>query len=464
MVFSSIIFLFYFLPLVLIGYHCFPPRLRNGFLLAASLMFYAFGEPRNVAVLCVSILLNYVLGLQIAKREGTARKGWMIGAVSLNLAVLFVFKYAGFFLSSVCALTGLPFSAPALSLPLGISFYTFQIISYLVDVYRGETPAQRNLTKLALYASMFPQLVAGPIVRYSSLAEQMDRSLCSVPMAASGVQRFILGLSKKVLLANPCGVVADHAFSQTAQSLTTGTAWLGALAYTLQIYFDFSAYSDMAIGLGGMLGFRFPENFDHPYLAKSVTEFWRRWHISLSSWFRDYVYIPLGGSRRTALRNFGNLMLVWLLTGLWHGAAWNFILWGVYYGVLLAAERALRRRGVHVPAVLGHVGTMLAVVLGWVLFRAGSLSQVFFYLRAMFWGKGRLWDAYTLLYLHDTWLLMAAGVLACTPLPHRLLSALGRRERLLPQLCCWGILFLLFGFCILCLVNAAYNPFIYFRF
>lgn len=464
MVFSSILFLFFFLPVVLGIYYLSPDRFRNYFLLFASLFFYAFGEPVFVILLIFSISLNYFCGLQIDKRKSKARKGWMICAIALNLSVLIIFKYLNFFLSSISALLGLSLSISTFSLPLGISFYTFQLISYIVDVYRKDTPVQKNPAKLALYIAMFPQLVAGPIVRYSDLAEQIDRRQLSASMVSSGLSRFITGLSKKCLWANSLGIIADHAFSQTALSLTTGTAWLGAFAYTLQIYFDFSGYSDMAIGLGKMLGFQFQENFDHPYAAKSITEFWRRWHISLSSWFRDYVYIPLGGNRRSIPRSYFNLMLVWLLTGLWHGAAWTFVLWGCYYGIILMAERRLRFKDWGIPSAWKHFCTMFIVMIGWVIFRADSLSQLLLYLQSMFRWNGPYWNANTLLYIHDNWIWIASGLLICTPIPHRMLLWLRNQETALSHILYWAIAFTLFFVSILYLVNGTYNPFIYFRF
>lgn len=385
-------------------------------------------------------------------------------AVGINLLFLFIFKYSGFVAETVGTLMDHSISIPDLALPLGISFYTFQIISYLVDVYRYETPAQSNFFDFALYVSMFPQLVAGPIVRYQDINEQLHYRQHSVLQMSDGIQRFICGLAKKVLIANQFGIIADHAFSLGPYLLTTGMAWFGAISYTFQIYFDFSAYSDMAIGLGKMFGFRFQENFNYPYISKSITEFWRRWHMSLSGWFRDYVYIPLGGSRGTQGENIRNLLLVWLLTGLWHGAAWNFILWGLYYGILLMVERRIGFHKLQLPVILKHGYALFIIIIGWVIFRADSFSQISYYLRALFGLGANTQDTYAALYVHDYWYTAIFAAIGCTPLPRKLFHRFSTRSIFVCTVMQIVVVFSAFAVCVLYLVNATYNPFIYFRF
>ena len=344
MLFSSVPFLFYFLPAVLLVYFLVPKRAKNGVLLLSSLVFYGWGEPRYLPVMLVSILQGYIFGRLIERFRDTRRaKLFLVLSVLLSLGTLAYFKYADFMIANLNALTGLSAPLLRLALPVGISFYTFQILSYTVDVYRGTVPAQRNFIDLAAYIAMFPQLIAGPIVRYSDIAVQLKTREHSVSEAASGARRFILGLAKKILLANLLGELVSS--FRASADLSVLYYWLGAIAFTLQIYYDFSGYSDMAIGLGRIFGFRFPENFQYPYLSGSITEFWRRWHISLGSWFRDYLYIPLGGNRKGSARQLLNILLVWLATGLWHGAAWNFVLWGLLYAVLLTAEKLFLLRG-----------------------------------------------------------------------------------------------------------------------
>ena len=399
MLFSSTEFLFAFLPAVLIGYYllAFSRPLKNLWLLAASLGFYAWGEPRFVLVMLASICANYVIGLLIGSRAaGTppplrAKLALTAGVIG-NLSLLFVFKYLTFVCKNIGAVLPLPFVLPEIALPIGISFFTFQSMSYLIDVYRGRASVQKNPLDLALYIALFPQLIAGPIVRYETVAEQIRSRRESWAMFHPGLCRFLCGLFKKVLISNQMGLVADRAFSMNGDgTLGCAMAWLGALSYALQIYYDFSGYSDMAIGLGKMFGFSFEENFDYPYISCSVTEFWRRWHISLGTWFRDYVYIPLGGSRvKTRTRLVCNLAVVWILTGVWHGAAWNFLFWGVWFFVLLTVEKLCFAEAIRAASAKpfykklgGWLYTMTAVLLGWVLFRAESLPLVCSYLKTM---------------------------------------------------------------------------------
>ena len=461
MVFSSYTFLFYFLPPLLILYYLIPRRSlggRNLVLLAFSLFFYFAGGPRHLPLMLLSIAINYVGGLLCAKR----RRWALVLTMAVNLGLLGWFKYAGFVGENLQAL-GLPLSVPEVVLPIGISFFTFQGMSYVIDVYRGDTPPAKNPLQVALYIALFPQLVAGPIVRYTTVAEELVSRRETFDDFAAGALRFSFGLAKKMLLANNLSLMADEAFSTAP--IGAAAAWLGAIAYTGQIYFDFSGYSDMAIGLGRMFGFHFEENFNYPYLSKSVTEFWRRWHMSLSGWFRDYVYIPLGGSRAGTAKQVRNILLVWTLTGLWHGAAWNFLLWGLYFGVLLLGEKfwwgkALERA----PSPLRHLYAMVIVVLGWVLFRCEGLSAVGSYLGAMFGLSGAGWGQ-ALYFLRQYGVFLVVGAVASLPVKDALRSALQRRkaERTIQ----WGSALAglaLLGLSFLQLISSTANPFIYYRF
>lgn len=393
MVFSTIIFLCAFLPITIIGYYLMPSKVKNYFLLLMSLFFYAWGEPKFVWIMIASILLNYGLGMWISGCRGNHRarlkKTAVILAVVLNIGILFVFKYMTFTMQTIQRLFS-DFPVIAVSLPIGISFYTFQGLSYVIDVYRGEK-VQRNPFHLALYISMFPQLIAGPIVRYKDVSGSLTRRVHSPECFAEGVQRFVIGLSKKAIFANMTGELANSIMTGDFSVMSMQVAWLGAFAYTLQIYFDFSGYSDMAIGLGKIFGFDFSENFNYPYISRSIREFWRRWHISLSGWFRDYLYIPLGGNRRGNV--YLNLAIVFLATGIWHGAAWGFLLWGIWHGAFILLERYLASKGwigqkmTPVKSVLGWIYTMLVVVLGWVLFGLVDLDLFTEYIAVMFGGN-----------------------------------------------------------------------------
>ena len=461
MVFSSYTFLFYFLPPLLILYYLIPRRSlggRNLVLLAFSLFFYFAGGPRHLPLMLLSIAINYVGGLLCGRR----RRWALVLTMAVNLGVLGWFKYAGFVGENLRAL-GLPLSVPEVVLPIGISFFTFQGMSYVIDVYRGDTPPAKNPLQVALYIALFPQLVAGPIVRYTTVAEELVSRRETFDDFAAGALRFSFGLAKKMLLANNLSLMADEAFSTAP--IGAAAAWLGAIAYTGQIYFDFSGYSDMAIGLGRMFGFHFEENFNYPYLSRSVTEFWRRWHMSLSGWFRDYVYIPLGGSRAGTAKQVRNILLVWTLTGLWHGAAWNFLLWGLYFGVLLLGEKfwwgkALERA----PSPLRHLYAMVIVVLGWVLFRCEGLSAVGSYLGAMAGLSGAGWGQ-ALYFLRQYGVFLVVGAVASLPVKDALRAALQRRkaERTIQ----WGSALAglaLLGLSFLQLISSTANPFIYYRF
>ena len=466
MLFSSVPFLFYFLPAALLLYFAVPRPLKNAVLLLASLFFYAWGEPRYVVLMLISIVQGYVFGLLIEKYRGwKAAKLFLSLSVLVSLGLLAYFKYADFFLSSVNAVAGLSLPLLKLSLPIGISFYTFQVLSYVIDVYRGTTAAQRNFIDLAAYVSLFPQLIAGPIVRYSDVAAQLQDRTHSVSAAAEGVRRFTVGFAKKVLLANQFGALAST-YKQT-QDASVLFVWLYALAFLLQVYFDFSGYSDMAIGLGRILGFRFPENFNYPYISGSITEFWRRWHISLGSWFRDYLYIPLGGSRRGKARQLLNILIVWLATGLWHGAAWTFVLWGLWFAVLLLLEKSVLLPVLEKHRALGHVYTLFFVTLGFVLFDADSAAQAVSRIGAMFGAGGLpLLSTQAVYLLRSYGPLLALGILCATSLPKKLLTRLREAKGAAPALnaleplCVLAVLALGTAF----LVDGSFNPFLYFRF
>ena len=461
MVFSSLPFLFLFLTVVLLVSHILPFRFRNFFLLLANLVFYAYGEPVYVLIMIGSILVNFFAGLLMDKQstQGRRRAVLVVGIV-LNLAALGVFKYAGLFVSTLREIPGLS-SLPEvdIALPIGISFYTFQAVSYLIDVYWDDCAASHNLINFASYISLFPQLIAGPIVRYKDVNEQLVSRRETPTLFNSGVRLFVVGLAQKVLLANQLGAFA--AALQSSGEQTVLLAWLSAIAFTLQIYFDFAGYSDMARGLGRMLGFEFCINFNYPYISKSVTEFWRRWHISLSTWFRDYVYIPLGGNRCGKLRQCANILVVWALTGFWHGAGWNFLFWGFYYGVLLLLEKLLLGKYIRrLPAVFQHLYAMVIVIIGWVFFASPDLSTALAYLQVMFsFSPGTMGGASLVM----PWLGMAViGVVAATPLAKNLWEKLQGKKAmpLVEGALCLAALLL----CTASLVSDSYNPFLYFRF
>ena len=470
MLFSSAVFLFLFLPCVLLGYYILFRKsrtLQNVFLLLASLFFYAWGEPWFVLVMLVSITLNYVFGLLVSRcrdRQGTAR-ALIVAMLSMNLGIMFVFKYLMFTIANINRVFNATLSVPAIALPIGISFFTFQAISYVLDIYRDRGEAQRNPLDVGLYISFFPQLIAGPIVKYETVALQIRGRRETWADFSSGACRFIMGLGKKVLLANTLALVAEKAFNLGGARLSVSFAWMGALAYTLQIFFDFSGYSDMAIGLGKMFGFHFLENFNYPYISSSITEFWRRWHISLSTWFRDYVYFPLGGSRvKSRARMVFNLFVVWLLTGIWHGANWTFICWGLFYFVLIAAEKLSGFEGkLEKQRWVKHFYTMLLVVCGWVLFRADSIGAAAEYLKAMFGLQGNaFWDANTVLYALENRYFFIAAILFSMPV----VKWLGQR---IPNRHIFDILhvlslLLIFIVSISYIIKGSYNPFIYFNF
>ena len=481
MTFSSILFLFFFLPAALLfcRYDVFIPpsvkrrmsvqtkkkhfKIENLFILIFSLFFYGWGEPKYIVIMIFTILLNYICALLIhsnrTKGKQGAAKAVLVVSVILNLGILGFFKYFNFFLTNINNIFGLDIQFLKLALPIGISFYTFQTMSYPIDVYRGDTEEQKNFIRFGTFVALFPQLIAGPIVRYKDVASQLGTRRLSSEQFSSGVQRFAIGLGKKVLLANNIGALWD--IYAAAPELSFAGAWLGALAFSLQLYFDFSGYSDMAIGLGRMLGFEFLENFNYPYISKSVTEFWRRWHMSLGTWFRDYLYIPLGGNRRGLPRQILNILIVWALTGLWHGANWTFLLWGLYYAVFLILEKVFLLKKLEKVPVLAHIYALLVAVVGWMLFQLNSVGEVVHYWGAMFGASGAAATTADAFYARSYAVILFIAAIAATPVPKKLFQRIPQRVQnvLTP---------VLVALCLVIstayLVDATYNPFLYFRF
>lgn len=459
MVFSSSIFLFVFLPALFFFYFLAADRHRNMVLLIASIIFYAWGEPKNILLMFLSIIINYILGLLIEK-IWKHRRFFLIFAVIYNLGMLFIFKYLNFAVDTINQVAGTEIKIAQIVLPIGISFYTFQIMSYVIDVYFGRVKAQKNFVNLALYIALFPQLIAGPIVRYTDIEKQIGQRTTTWEKADVGVVRFMTGFSKKVLIADQLAPLVDTCFAGTYPSIYAN--WIGAVAYTLQIFFDFSGYSDMAIGLGKIFGFDFPENFNYPYISQSIQEFWRRWHITLSSWFRDYLYIPLGGSRAGKTRTYINYVIVFFMTGLWHGASFNFIVWGLFYVVFLIMERlgwnnVLKR----LPRIVRHVYTIFIIIIGWVFFRADTLASAILYIKGMFRTAGR--DAVNFAYImnRQLWFFLIIGILFSIPHPkierffEQSATAKFTREMLVT---------VVFIIAICYMVGSGYSPFLYFRF
>lgn len=475
MVFSSVTFLLFFLPSLLAVYFIVPAKFRkarNYILLAFSIVFYAFGGVKFTALLAASILINYVSGLLAAEGNSRrVRKAGVVLAVVLGLALLGWFKYAGFF-AEIINQIGILIPVPQITLPIGISFFTFQGLSYVIDVYRGDAKCQRNPLYLALYIALFPQLVAGPIVRYTTIEEEITERHENIEDFSAGTVRFLIGLGKKIILANPMGEVADAIFGQNTADLSTGAAWIAAIAYTFQIYFDFSSYSDMAIGLGRMFGFHFLENFNYPYISDSITEFWRRWHISLSTWFRDYVYFPLGGSYCSKAKNIRNLTIVWLLTGLWHGAAWNFIFWGLWYLFFLLMEKFVWTNPLQrSPSAFKHIYTMLIVIAGWVFFRSPTLGYAGNMLLSMIGLGSGAGTGEAVYYLLEYWPEWVLCLIAIFPVKVIVQNALENKassgSTAASQLLIWGPkIFALFLLAVsyMKLVTGSFNPFIYFQF
>ncbi|HAE16218.1 MAG TPA: transcriptional regulator [Erysipelotrichaceae bacterium] len=464
MVFSSLTFLYAYLPVVLLAYFCVPMKWRNLVLLIVSLFFYGWGEPVYVLVMISSIVINWLFGKKIAQYRDSDRKKsflWLKLCIAFNLILLGFFKYADFLIRNLNML-GLHLSTLNIALPIGISFYTFQTMSYPIDLYRKQTDPQKSLVSFGAYVTMFPQLIAGPIVRYTDIDKQLDSRTISTAKFAKGIRRFLCGLAKKVLLANNIGQVYEEIAVLADSQQSVVTAWLGIIAFAFQIYYDFSGYSDMAIGLGHMLGFDFPENFDHPYTSSSVTEFWRRWHMTLSFWFRDYVYIPLGGNRRGLSRQILNILIVWFLTGMWHGASWNFILWGLFYGIILIVEKVfLLKHLKKAPAWLSRLYTCFVFLLAWVLFAFTDFKELTRYLGILFGASGRFADGLTVYYLRNNAVLLISCLIGSTYLPKNIFAKIhATKLRRLEPLLILLVLFVCTGF----MVDATYNPFLYFRF
>lgn len=468
MVFSSLTFLYIFLPSVLLFYYIGKSKkYRNGVLLLFSLLFYAWGEPVYVLLMLLSILVNYFLGLLIKNNENKKiQKSFFIFALFFNLSYLLIFKYTDFLIFNINRFSSLNFPLLGIQLPIGISFYTFQIMSYIIDVYRNKVEVQKNIISLGLYISLFPQLIAGPIVRYADIEKQLKDRQEKLDDILSGFRRFVLGLGKKVIIANQMALVADTIFNKDLSLLSTPVILFGGLAFTLQIYYDFSGYSDMAIGLGRMFGFHFLENFNYPYISKSITEYWQRWHISLGRWFRDYVYFPLGGSRVSKLKWLRNIFIVWFITGFWHGASWNYILWGLYFGFLLVLEKLIIKRFlIKLPSILQWCYAFSLIFLGKIIFRIESLSQIMVAFKNIFFYKsGSLIEF--LLYNYDliyTLPFFLFAIIGCTPLFYNYVLKYEKEDNYKGILYDLYIIFILF-FSILILLNEGYNPFIYFQF
>lgn len=466
MVFSSTIFLCVYLPLVLLGYYICPKKGRNLFLLIVSLVFYAWGEPKYVFLMIFSILVNYIFGRLMDKNRGRQKrmKLLLVLSVVIDLGLLSVFKYTDFIITNVNAIFGSSFDLLNIALPIGISFYTFQAMSYTIDVYRNDVRVQKNLIDFGMYITMFPQLIAGPIVRYADVQDQLAERSVTTADFSEGVMRFVVGLGKKVLLANQMGAVWSEIYA-LGGDVSALMAWTGAIAYTFQIYFDFSGYSDMAIGLGRMFGFKFPENFRYPYQSVSITDFWRRWHITLSTWFKEYLYIPLGGNRCGLARQALNLLIVWSLTGFWHGAGWNFVMWGLYYFVILFIEKLFLLKALDkLPKFFRHVYALVLIIIGWVIFASDDVSVLLPYLGSMFGANGAIggMDVYTLL---TKAVLLIICCIASTELPKKLfLSAAGAMNEKAAFTLKSVLMIALLALSMILLIGDSYNPFLYFRF
>ncbi len=464
MVFSDSVFLFMFLPLTLAVYYAVPFAFKNTVLFLTGLLFYAWGEPVYVLIMLLSTAIDYCAGrlMDCFDSNKNIRKATLLVSVVMNLSLLGIFKYGSFFIGSVNGIFGSAIPDPGLPLPIGISFFTFQSMSYTIDLYRRNIKVQKNFIDFAAFVTMFPQIVAGPIVRYEDVSAQLASRTVDFRSMSDGITRFVCGMCKKVLIANSIGSLWTDVKAQDYASMPAATAWLGIAAFTLQIYFDFSGYSDMAIGLGKMLGFDFPENFRYPYNSKSVAEFWRRWHITLGDWFKSYVYFPLGGSRGSTAATIRNTLIVWLLTGLWHGASWNFILWGLYYGVLIILEKFVFRRLLErTPSALRHILTMLAVVFGWVIFEITSPASELEFVKAMLGFGGSFANSFTLNALHNYAVTFIAAIAISTGIPLKICKKLP--EKRADTLSLVGEAAGMTA-CIACLVDSGYNPFLYFNF
>lgn len=469
MLFSSITFLYYFLPVVVIIYYISPKKLKNTVLLTASIIFYGWGEPKYLVLMAVSILQGYIFGILIElfknRQKNISAKISLILTITISLALLGYFKYSNFFIDNFNSVTGLSVPLLKISLPIGISFYTFQILSYSADIYRGTAKARKNLIDFAAYVSMFPQLIAGPIVRYSDISEQLDKRNHNISLVAEGLRRFVIGLSKKVLIANVLGELTE-AF-KISESKSILFVWLYAVAYTLHIYFDFSGYSDMAIGLGKIFGFSFPENFDYPYISTSITEFWRRWHMSLGRWFRDYLYIPLGGNRVSKTRAMLNIFIVWLATGLWHGASWNFVLWGFIFAVLLIIEKNFILKFLNSYKTIGHIYVIICVIISFVIFDNTDITSAFDTIKDMFgFGNIPLISVESIYNLRNYGFIIIISIIGATPLPIKIINKIRKNKvsnillNIAEPFTLVALLAVVTGF----LIDGSFNPFLYFRF
>lgn len=467
MLFSSITFLFYFLPITLGLYYIVPKQFKNYILLLSSIIFYSWGGLLYLPILLISICINYAFGLKIDKYKDNKiqKKKILIYSIIFNVLYLGIFKYTNFITDNINILFNMNISIPKIPLPIGISFYTFQAMSYVIDVYREDGKVQKNIFNLALYISMFPQLVAGPIVRYQTVDDQISYRKHSFEKFNLGIERFIKGLFKKVIISNSVGELSTLIYSLSHIEMSVSVAWLGAIAYTLQIYFDFSGYSDMAIGLGKILGFEFLENFNYPYIAKNVSEFWRRWHISLGSWFRDYIYIPLGGNRVSTFKVYINLSIVWLVTGIWHGASWNFIAWGIYFGIFIMLERAFLLKLLNkIPKLFQHIYLLFIVIIGWVLFSQPDLTSAIDYLKIMFGvGNYPIINNYTEFYFSQYIVELIIAIIASVPIL-KYINSKNLNINKVVTIFKPAVLISLYGLTIIYLVNSTFNPFIYFNF
>ena len=471
MLFSSVTFLFFFLPIVFTLYYISPKKIKNYTLLLFSIIFYAWGGILYLPLLIISIMINYIFGLQIEKYKDNnkKRKNILIISIIFNVLFLGVFKYTNFITDNINIIFKTSINIPIIPLPIGISFYTFQAMSYVIDVYRNDGKVQKNIFNLALYISMFPQLVAGPIVRYETIDNQITNRIHNIEKFNQGIERLTRGLFKKVIISNTVGELSALIYSLSNYQMSISVAWLGAIAYTLQVYFDFSGYSDMAIGLGKMLGFEFLENFNYPYISKSVSEFWRRWHISLGSWFRDYIYIPLGGNRVSNIKTYRNLTIVWLITGIWHGASWNFVAWGLYFGIFIMLERAFLQNILNkIPKVFSHIYLLIVVIFGWVLFSKPDLKSAIDYMKIMIGvGEYPFINGYTTFYLSQYWLSLTMAIILSTPIIKRTKQLIKKSNKKIMteiEIIKPLIYFILFFITTVYLVNSTFNPFIYFNF
>ena len=464
MVFSKPIFLFGFLPIVLLLYYIAPRKFRNFVLLFMSLIFYAWGEPKLLLLMVFTIFVDYTAGLLINKysNKPVTSKIIFVATLVINLALLGIFKYANFVIDSINSVVGGKFDLLEISLPIGISFYTFQALSYVIDVYKKVVPVEKNLLNFTTYVVLFPQLIAGPIVQYKTVANELSKRQETVGLFSEGIWRFAVGLAKKVIIANQIGAIWTEIHS-TPELLTAGKAWIGALAFTFQIYFDFSGYSDMAIGLGKMFGFNFLENFNYPYISKSITEFWRRWHISLSTWFKEYVYIPMGGNRKGLIRQIFNILIVWMLTGLWHGASWNFVIWGLYFGLILVLEKAFLLKILQkTHAFFAHLYSLLLIIFGWVIFECGTTSEIICFFKGMFGIGVSLWNEETTYILCNSLLIFILAAICSTQIGKSIKEKLSGKFKNDYWKCATVAILLLLS--VMFLAGDSYNPFLYFRF